>query len=531
MTASGMALAKKVEGLSEAGGPWLLPRGWTWAKIEAVLAPMADGRILHHGWSPQCDAHPSESVELWGVLKTTAIQPGSFLAHENKALPKQLKPRLSLEVTSGDILLTCAGPRSRCGVACLVRQTRPRLMISGKMYRFRCDPSVMHPRFLEAFLQTSHAWRSIDEMKTGGSDSGLNLTHGRFRQLLVPVAPLAEQRRIVARLDGLFAEISEGDAALAVTRDRLGTFRRALLRAAVAGELTQDWREVTPVSEASHDFLARVAKGQVSKEKPKRRVRRSLNEVPLDASKLPKLPAGWAWTTLGSLVTSGPTNGYSPKKSIDGSGTLALKLTATTNGQIDLSERAIKALSEMIPSGSDLYLKPGDLLFQRGNTIEYVGIAAIYDGPLDKYVYPDLMIRVRTGAPTLTEWVWRVANSPFGRKYMADNATGTAGTMPKITGQVVRNLPIPIPPPAEATEILRRISDALTASTDALAILDAEAADVARLRQSLLKTAFEGRLVSQDPPDALANSSRMRSTAAAQESSRAKRGRARKSNV
>jgi type I restriction enzyme S subunit len=146
-------------------------------------------------------------------------------------------------------------------------------------------------------------------------------------------------------------------------------------------------------------------------------------------------------------------------------------------------------------------LKPGDLLFQRGNTIEYVGIAAVYDGPSNKYIYPDLMIRVRTAYPILTEWIWRAANSPIGRKYMSANATGTAGTMPKISGEILRNFPVPLPPIAEATEILRRVTDALAASDDALTALDAEAADAARLKQSILKAAFEGRLVPQDATD------------------------------
>jgi type I restriction enzyme S subunit len=84
---------------------------------------------------------------------------------------------------------------------------------------------------------------------------------------------------------------------------------------------------------------------------------------------------------------------------------------------------------------------------------------------------------------------------------MMDKASGTAGTMPKISGEILRNLPIPVPPPAEATEILRRISDALAACADTLTLLDAEAADAARLKQSILKAAFEGRLVPQDPAD------------------------------
>jgi type I restriction enzyme S subunit len=88
---------------------------------------------------------------------------------------------------------------------------------------------------------------------------------------------------------------------------------------------------------------------------------------------------------------------------------------------------------------------------------------------------------------------------------------------------------IPIPPPAEAAEILRRVSEALAASADTLAMLDAEAADAARLKQAILKAAFEGRLVPQDPTDEPASAMLARLTGTQSTAGPAKRGRARKS--
>jgi type I restriction enzyme S subunit len=146
-----------------------LPPGWALARIEDIFAMLEDGRTLHQGWSPQCESIPAPTNDEWGVLKTTAIQAGEFLPEQNKRLPNGLTPRPQIEVKSGDILMTCAGPRSRCGVTCLVKNTRPRLMMSGKMYRFRVADQI-EPRFVEAYLQT-HWAAAIDKMKTGGSDS------------------------------------------------------------------------------------------------------------------------------------------------------------------------------------------------------------------------------------------------------------------------------------------------------------------------------------------------------------------------
>src|SRR5205823_6726947 len=124
--------------------------------IETCLGELEDGRRIHQGWSPQCEKPPAGEDE-WGVLKTTSIQAGRFEPEHNKRLPPKLAPRPHLEVKEDDILLTCAGPRHRCGVSCLVRQTRERVMISGKMYRFRANPAKIRSDYLEAFLQTETA--------------------------------------------------------------------------------------------------------------------------------------------------------------------------------------------------------------------------------------------------------------------------------------------------------------------------------------------------------------------------------------
>ena len=397
---------------------------------------------------------------------------------------------------------------------------------SGELLVVR--PSIaVNSRYLQLFM---HARRFVNTAMSTVSGDRPRIDFTIIAEFDFPLAPLAEQRRIVARVDALFAEIADGEAALAAARKGLDTFRRALLKAAVSGELTRDWRAANPVAETGRDLLARIAKYLASNGSQSSRARRAAGATPLDNSPLPALPKDWTWARLGDLTISGPTNGYSPKKSPDGSGTLALKLTATTKGQIDLCDRAIKSLSETIPLGSDLFLKPGDLLFQRGNTPEYVGIAAIYEGPHDKYVYPDLMIRVRTTTSSIAEWIWRVTNSPLGRKYMMDKASGTAGTMPKISGEILRNFPVPVPPSAEINEILRRVNHALSASADTLALLDAEAADAARLKQSILKAAFEGRLVPQDPADEPASAllAQMKETGVVGAS--AKRGRSAKAN-
>jgi type I restriction enzyme S subunit len=191
-----------------------LPFDWRMVDLCEVLQVLPSGKKLQMGWSPQCLTTPRDSETDWAVLKTSAIQSGEYRPEEHKALPDNLEPRSSIEVQTGDLLLTNAGPRSRCGIPCLVRQTPARLMMSGKMYRFRTEPEVMDARFLEYYLLSQSAQSQIEPMKTGISESGLNLTHSRFLGLQVPLPPLVEQRRIVAILEDHLSHLDAGMASL-----------------------------------------------------------------------------------------------------------------------------------------------------------------------------------------------------------------------------------------------------------------------------------------------------------------------------
>ena len=146
----------------------------------------------------------------------------------------------------------------------------------------------------------------------------------------------------MARVDALFTEIAEGEAALAEARKDLHIFRRALLKAAINGELTTDWRAANPVAETGHDLLDRIAKDRAKIVATKGRRPRG-DGSPFYATSLPELlKVGYGRTPGRSSGFRSYRMGHSPKKSKDGSGTLALKLTATTKGQIDLQRQSGK---------------------------------------------------------------------------------------------------------------------------------------------------------------------------------------------
>jgi type I restriction enzyme S subunit len=173
-----------------------------------------------------------------------------------------------------------------------------------------------------------------------------------------------------------------------------------------------------------------------------------------------QVPRGWRHVRLDEIAVDGPTNGYSPPSAPDAQGTLSLKLSATTQGHLVLNANTIKHLYEEIPVGSWAWLQPGDLLVQRSNTAELVGTAAIYDGPANKFIYPDLMMRLRFADDITTRWVWRYMNSAYGRQFMGSMAAGAAGSMPKISGAKLKAMPIPLPQLAERRRLVEILDKA-----------------------------------------------------------------------
>ena len=260
-------------------------------------------------------------------------------------------------------------------------------MMSGKMYRFRVPEEHVNPHFVEAFFKTSAGSLSIDRMKTGSSDSGLNLTQARFKRLKIPIAPLPEQCRIVAKLDELFSELDMGVAALERAQAKLKRYRASVLKAAVEGKLTEEWRRNNPPDETGAELLQRIlverrkrweeeqlakfnAKGQ---KPPKNWQQKYKGPVEPNTSKLPELPEGWCWATVDQVSTT-VQYGSSAKSSIDLEGVPVLRMGNIQGDTLNLDK--LKYLPLDHSEFPKLLLADGDLLFNRTNSAELVGKTA-----------------------------------------------------------------------------------------------------------------------------------------------------------
>lgn len=206
----------------------LIPGRGDWAELPLKKLIGKIGQ----GWSPKCDTSRDAFPGEWSVITTTAVQSMKYVDGQGKPLPNDLEPRPHLEIKPGDFLMTRKGPRKRAGVTCLVHATMPHLMVCDTVYRFRCNESLVEPRYLEVALNSPDVAKAIDRQKAGISESGVSLTHGKLGVVPMPVPSLTEQREIVAEVERRLSVIEEVEATVNVSLQRALRLRQSILQKA-----------------------------------------------------------------------------------------------------------------------------------------------------------------------------------------------------------------------------------------------------------------------------------------------------------
>jgi type I restriction enzyme, S subunit len=387
-------------------------------------------------------------------------------------------------------------------------------MMSGKMYRFRVPEEFVDPRFVEAFLQTSVARDAIDRMKTGGSDSGLNLTHDRFRQLEVPLAPTNEQRRIVDAYEELTSDLDAGVVSLEQARAKLKAYRASVLKAAVDGTLTAEWREEHPYVEPASALLDRIlaerrrrweeeqfarfkAKGQ---HPPKNWKAKYAEAVLPETSDLPALPASWCWASLDQLasIAGGITKGQKLGVNQRTREVPYLRVANVQRGYLDLSE--VKTIAATEADIDALRLMPGDVLFNEGGDRDKLGRGWVWQGEIDECIHQNHVFRARLLSegvqPKFVSW----CGNSYGQQWFMRHGKQSVN-LASINLTVLRSFPVPLAPASEQEVIVEIVEDQLSVVDHLEADLDAKLKAAQSLRQSILRHAFTGQLVPQDPHD------------------------------
>lgn len=269
------------------------------------------------------------------------------------------------------------------------------------------------------------------------------LSKARAAETRIPVAPVAEQRRIAAAIEEQFSRLDAAEAWLRRVKLRLGQMRGAVYSQGIAGD--------------------------------------------------------WPVASLKSLIREPLRNGHSAKASPDGKGIRTLTLTAVTQG--DFSEKHTKLTTADSTRVRDLWLEPGDVLIERSNTPELVGTAALFRGKREWAIFPDLVIRVRVSEDVLPEFLEIVLRAEPARRYFRESAQGIAGSMPKIDQGAIERLSVPLPSPDQQRGLVAQVERQLSLVTAMSTKVEVALRRSASLRGSILKRAFSGKLVPQDPSD------------------------------
>lgn len=478
---------KPLSAISSEEIPYELPKKWKWMRLEDISTK------IHYGYTASAN-HDLKDIRL---LRITDIQDNKVDWESVPGCEIKEKDVAQYLLANKDILIARTG--GTVGKSYLVENISVKAVFAS--YLIRVVPSEhIDVNYLKLFIECPLYWKQLYAKCSGTGQPNVNGTS--LSTLLLPLPSFAEQHRIVAKIDRLMARCDELEKLRAERNQKRITIHTAalnrLLTAKGSNDFSTAWRFITQhfgelysvkenVAELRKAILQLAVMGKLVPQDPKDEpASELLKAIELEKQRLAKegkikqskplpeikpeevpygLPKGWRWCYLDDILVFGPTNGFSPKAVDYETPVRSLTLSATTSGKF--KGEYSKFISNNIPPDSDLWLRDGDILVQRGNTLEYVGVPAVYRGGPNHFIYPDLMMKLRVSSEIDTNFVYLAMSSDPSRDFLRSRASGTSGTMPKINQTTLKSLPIPIPPLAEQHRIVAKI-DQLMALCDYL---------------------------------------------------------------
>lgn len=347
------------------------------------------------------------------------------------------------------------------------------------------DSSKVDLEYFKYFVKSPVFIAALQKQVKGGIKTEIKPRH--LLPLEISIPDLQTQQEIVKKTSLQLKKTEQLSVEIESQKNYIKQLRQNILQQAIEGKLTADWRNQNPVQKGNPDYDAEALFEQIQKERSIEKKQKELSPI-TDKEKPFEIPEGWKWVRLGEIIKEPPRNGYSPKAVDYETPIKTLKLGAVTYGVFDSNE--YKFINEEIPKDAYCWLKNGDFLIERSNSVEYVGICAIYTGKDNEFMYPDLLMRFRTQDNLSKKYIHTALVSPFNRSYFMSNAKGAQKTMPKINQECVVNTMIPLPSIVEQNEIVKQIERNLQTISDLENQILKRELQTKQLMQSILKDAF-----------------------------------------
>ena len=360
---------------------------------------------------------------------------------------------------------------------------------STEFHVLRPKPGI-EAKYLYYYV-SSQSFRGEAERYMTGAVGQKRVSTDYLKRAKIPVAPLDQQKRIVAEIEKQFSRLDEAVANLKRVKANLKRYKAAVLKAAVEGRLVETEAELARREGRSYEtgeqLLQRILETRRSQWKGKGKYKEPA--VP-DTTDLPELPEGWVWATV-EQISSLVEYGSSTKTIDDSSGVPVLRMGNIVEGEFRFDKlKYLPATQDEFPK---LLLRRGDLLFNRTNSPELVGKSAVYAGSPKECSFASYLIRVRLVDGALPKLLAAYINSLHGRNWVKSVVTQQVGQA-NVNGTKLQALSVPLPPEGEQHRIVAEVDRRLSLLRETEAQVDANTQRAEHLRQSILKNSFSKRL-------------------------------------
>lgn len=427
-----------------------LPKGW----ILTSLGEITDKS--QYGWTTRASSNGNLHL-----LRTTDITSGKIEWDSVPFCEKEPEDIEKYLLEDGDIVISRAGS---VGHSYLLRNPKRSIFAS---YLIRFKPLV-NRFYLFYFLRSSYYWEAISEKSIGIAMANVNAS--KLKQIEIPLPPLAEQQRIVNKIEELFTNLDKGIEYLEAVKSKLIVYRQAILKYAMEGKLTEDWRE------RNKDKIEQTPN--------------PLKNIKINATG--ELPYGWITTYLKNIALE--IKKINPNENPNDS------FTYIDIASIDNKKQIIKCpkiyLGKNAPSRARQLVKEGDILFSTVRT--YLKNISIVTKEYDNQIASTGFCVLRTLSVN-NKWLFYLVQTNFFLNSLNVIQRGT--NYPAVRNSDILNQIIIVPPLEEQKEIVDRVEKLFSLADYIEETVNSKLEESNALRQSILKKAFEGKLVPQDPND------------------------------
>ena len=483
-----------------------LPGGWVTARLPDLVGQQ--GVFVDGDWVESKDQDPHGEVRL---VQLADIGDGRFLNKSNRYLTQVKATELGCTfLEKGDVLI--ARMPDPLGRACIFPGDKKRAVTVVDVCVVRGKGEGFDHAWLMHFVNSAPFRESIHSLQSGSTRK--RISRGNLSTLELPVPPRKEQTRIVEKLEELLSDLDAGVAELKAAQKKLAQYRQSLLKAAVEGALTAEWRQQHPPTETGAQLLQRIltqrrarweAKQlakfkQQGKTPPKDWQKKYPEPVQPDTSDLPELPQGWVWASLDMLgdIASGVAKGTKRDADTVVREVPYLRVANVQRGYLDLSE--VKTILATERDIEELTLVDGDVLFNEGGDRDKLGRGWVWREKVEGCIHQNHVFRTRPYLPELQPELISHHGNSFGKLWF-QNAGKQTTNLASINMTMLRAFPVPVAPAEEQVEVLEQIRAQLDSLDRQEAAADLALKQSAAQRQNILRAAFSGQLVPQDPAD------------------------------